>query len=62
MDGLEPKQQPQGYMVPDSEAAERILAVEAELLQSEGLDPTWPGFEDQPRWSRQRFGHSGPAD
>ena len=54
MDGLEPKKQPQGYMVPDREAVERILAIEAELLQSEGLDPTWPGF-DGPRPGAHRI-------
>jgi hypothetical protein len=54
MDGLEPRQQPQGYMVPDRKAVERILAIEAELLQSEGLDPTWPGF-DGPRQSTRRI-------
>lgn len=39
-----------GYIVRDRQHVERILAVEAELLRSEGIDPTWPGFpEDQPR-------------
>lgn len=35
-----------GYVVHDRRTVEKILAVEAELLRSEGLDPTWPGFEE----------------
>ncbi len=39
-----------GYIVRDRERAQKILAVEAELLRSEGIDPAWPGFrEDQAR-------------
>lgn len=45
MDPIEPRDQPQGYFVPDRETAERILAIEAELLRSEGIDPAWPGFD-----------------
>jgi hypothetical protein len=44
MDPIEPKDQPHGYIVPDSKTAERILAIQAELLESGGLDPAWPGF------------------
>jgi hypothetical protein len=35
-----------GYVVHDRESVEKILAVEAELLRSEGLDPAWPGFPE----------------
>jgi hypothetical protein len=35
-----------GYVVHDRERAEKILAVEAELLRSEGIDPAWPGFPE----------------
>ena len=34
------------YVVHDRASVEKILAVEAELLRSEGIDPTWPGFPD----------------
>ena len=38
------------YVVRDRERVEKILAVEAELLRSEGIDPAWPGFaEEAPR-------------
>ena len=39
---------PKGYVVSSKEEAEEILAVEAELLRSEGVDPRWPGFAEQP--------------
>jgi hypothetical protein len=42
---VEPTGQPQGYIVPDSKTVERILAIEAALLQSEGLDPAWRGLK-----------------
>ncbi len=35
-----------GYVVHDRQSVEKILAVEAELLRSEGIDPAWPGFPD----------------
>jgi hypothetical protein len=34
-------------VVHDRASVENILAVEAELLRSEGIDPTWPGFPDE---------------
>ncbi len=37
---------PRGYVVRDKQSVEQILAVEAELLRGEGLDPEWPGFAD----------------
>jgi len=38
-----------GYIMRDRDSVKKILAVEAELLKSEGIDPAWPGFpEDQP--------------
>jgi hypothetical protein len=43
-----PAEPPKGYIVRDRESAERILAVHAELLRSEGIDPTWPGFPEDP--------------
>lgn len=35
------------YVVRDRERVERILAVEAELLRSEGIAPAWPVFPEQ---------------
>jgi hypothetical protein len=47
---MEPVEPVSGYVVHDRESAEEILAIEAELLRSEGIDPTWPGFpEDHAR-------------
>ncbi|HEY4277569.1 MAG TPA: hypothetical protein VGM91_05075 [Conexibacter sp.] len=40
---------PTGYSISSKQQADDILAVEAELLRSEGVDPSWPGFsEDRP--------------
>lgn len=41
MERIEP---PKGYILSNKESAKEILAVEAELLRSEGIDPRWPGF------------------
>lgn len=47
---MEPVKEPKGYVPPADKRVEDILAVEAELLRSEGVDPRWPGFdEDKPR-------------
>jgi hypothetical protein len=43
MDRLTPEP-PSGYVLRDKDAVAEILAVEAELLRSEGVDPRWPGF------------------
>ena len=43
MERLKPEQ-PSGYVLRDKDAVADILAVEAELLRSEGVDPRWPGF------------------
>lgn len=40
---------PTGYVLGKSQRVEDVLAVEAELLRSEGIDPAWPGFAEQPR-------------
>jgi hypothetical protein len=36
-----------GYVLGEDQRVEDILAVDAELLRSEGIDPTWPGFSEQ---------------
>lgn len=43
MERVKPEQ-PSGYVLRDKDAVAELLAVEAELLRSEGLDPKWPGF------------------
>jgi hypothetical protein len=37
---------PVGYMLGEGRRAEDVLAVQAELLRSEGIDPAWPGFDE----------------
>jgi hypothetical protein len=37
---------PVGYTLGQHQRVQDVLAVEAELLRSEGIDPTWPGFEE----------------
>lgn len=54
MEQVDPKKQPQGYVIPDQKSAEQILAVEADLLRSEGVDPAWPGFERDPQSKKMR--------
>jgi hypothetical protein len=33
-------------MLGEDQQVHDVLAVEAELLRSEGIDPAWPGFEE----------------
>jgi len=40
--------QPDGYRLGKGQTAEDVLAIQAELLRSEGIDPTWPGFNTLP--------------
>jgi hypothetical protein len=35
---------PTGYRLPPGKTPEDVLARTAELLESEGIDPAWPGF------------------
>jgi hypothetical protein len=35
---------PSGYVLNDNQRIEDILAVQEDLLRSEGVDPRWPGF------------------
>lgn len=36
---------PVGYRLPPNRSVEDVLADYAELLRSEGIDPTWRGFK-----------------
>lgn len=44
-DGMDRVDVPTGYMLGEDQRVEDVLAVEAELLRSEGIDPAWPGFD-----------------
>jgi hypothetical protein len=37
---------PKGYTITTRQDVEEILAIEADLLRSEGVDPRWPGFPE----------------
>ena len=43
--GVERVKVARGYTLGKDHRMKDVLAVEAELLRSEGLDPVWPGFE-----------------
>jgi hypothetical protein len=43
-DGMERLDPPIGYVLGEDQQVEDVLAVQAELLSSEGIDPAWPGF------------------
>ena len=44
-DGLEQLGPPDGYRLGKDRRPEDVLALQAELLRSEGIDPTWPGLD-----------------
>jgi hypothetical protein len=37
---------PRGYVLAPGKSAEDVLARMAALLESEGINPAWPGFQD----------------
>ncbi|MGH2900530.1 MAG: hypothetical protein ACRDMZ_17785 [Solirubrobacteraceae bacterium] len=37
---------PKGYVLANKQTVEDIIAIEAELLRSEGVNPRWPGFPE----------------
>lgn len=46
MDDMKPpRSQPKGYVIGTQRRIADVLAMQSELLRSEGLDPKWPGFE-----------------
>jgi hypothetical protein len=52
--GVAPVKAGRGYSLGKDHQMKDVLAVEAELLRSEGLDPAWPGFEaDRKRRKKQ---------
>jgi hypothetical protein len=36
-----------GYLLGENRSVEDVIASDAELLRSEGLDPTWPGLTER---------------
>jgi hypothetical protein len=45
-DRMERLSPPVGYTLGQNQRAQDVLAVEAELLRSEGIDPAWPPLEE----------------
>lgn len=46
-DGVERLNPTDGYLLAEDQRVEDVLAADAELLRSEGIDPTWPGFSQR---------------
>ena len=44
-DGLERVNSTAGYVLAEDQKVEDVLAADAKLLRSEGIDPTWLGFD-----------------
>jgi len=44
---------PVGYTLGENQRVQDVLAVEAELLRSEGIDPAWPGFDEPGKGNTQ---------
>jgi hypothetical protein len=42
-----------GFRLAPNQTVEDYLAIGDELLRSEGIDPTWRGFEKSPQSSKQ---------
>jgi hypothetical protein len=53
-DRLERLGPPDGYRLGKDCRPEDVLALQAELLRSEGIDPNWPGLEQTPRPASKR--------
>ncbi len=53
-DGVARLTPPVGYVLGEGRRAEDVLAVQADLLCSEGIDPKWPGFDE-----KALLGHDG---
>jgi hypothetical protein len=45
-DGVDRMKISGGYRLGKNQTVHDVLAVEAELLRSEGIDPAWPGFDE----------------
>lgn len=45
-DGVDRLKDPRGYVLGEERRVEDVIATDAELLRSEGIDPVWPGLGD----------------
>lgn len=45
-DGMDGVETPRGYVLAPGKTPEDVLARTAALLESEGINPDWPGFDD----------------
>ncbi len=45
---MERMSQSHGYVLGEDQRVQDILAVQADLLRQEGVDPAWPGFDRDP--------------
>jgi hypothetical protein len=43
-----PVKLPPGYVLGEGQTMQDVLRINAELLASEGPDPEWPGFDQEP--------------
>jgi len=55
MERVTPPTPPKGYVLSEEHGIKEVLAVEAALLRSEGIDPELPGFPEH-------AGRDEPAD
>jgi hypothetical protein len=53
-DGMDRVERLSGYTLGEGRRMKDVLESEADLLRSEGIDPTWPGFDDDADGRRRR--------
>ena len=53
-DPVEPVRTRRGYALGKRMHMKDVLDGDAELFESEGLDPTWPGFSSRPKQANQK--------
>lgn len=53
-DGMDGVETPGGYVLAPGKTPEDVLARTAALLESEGIDPGWPGFDDGAQGPKRR--------
>ena len=52
-DGMDGIDGPEGYVLAPGKTPQDVLARTAALLESEGIDPTWPGFSSPETTKRE---------
>jgi hypothetical protein len=53
-DGMDGVETPGGYVLAPGKTPEDVLARTAALLESEGINPDWPGFDDGAQHPKRR--------